>query len=61
MPGYESILHETQHPMSWQKIQELERPLEKEEFEAPVEQTKPRVISNLQVRLPSQPYPLNAN
>ena len=31
--GYESILRDTQHPVSWELIQELERPVEKEEIE----------------------------
>lgn len=46
--GYEAIQRETQHPVSWQKIQDLERPIVKEEIEPVVEKQKPVFTSMLQ-------------
>lgn len=46
--GYESILRDTQHPVSWQKIQELERPVVVEEQEIVPEKQKPQIVVPLQ-------------
>uniref|UniRef100_A0A915K9H6 Ig-like domain-containing protein n=1 Tax=Romanomermis culicivorax TaxID=13658 RepID=A0A915K9H6_ROMCU len=42
--GFESIQRRTQHPESWQRIQDLERPVERFEQEIPVSKTKPRIL-----------------
>lgn len=46
--GYESILRDTQHPVSWQRIQELETPKVVEEQEIIQEKQKPQIIVPLQ-------------
>uniref|UniRef100_A0A7E4ZS77 Immunoglobulin I-set domain protein n=1 Tax=Panagrellus redivivus TaxID=6233 RepID=A0A7E4ZS77_PANRE len=46
--GYESILRSTQHPTSWDKIQELERPKIIEEVETIEEKEKPRFLTQLE-------------
>lgn len=45
--GYESILRDTQHPASWDRIQELERPKIVEEIEVVEEREKPRFLTQL--------------
>uniref|UniRef100_A0A915DZ78 Ig-like domain-containing protein n=1 Tax=Ditylenchus dipsaci TaxID=166011 RepID=A0A915DZ78_9BILA len=45
--GYESILHDTMHPVSWDRIQELERPVIIEEIEVVEEKEKPRFLTQL--------------
>ncbi|TKR69858.1 hypothetical protein L596_021954 [Steinernema carpocapsae] len=46
--GYESLLLNTQHPVSWDRIQELERPKIIEEVEVVVEKEKPRFLTQLE-------------
>ncbi|VDM72638.1 unnamed protein product, partial [Strongylus vulgaris] len=46
--GYERILLDPQHPVSWQKIQELEAPVVVEEKEEVVQREKPAFINQLQ-------------
>lgn len=46
--GYESILLQTQHPTSWQKIQDLERPVIQEEVEPVVQHIKPQIVQPLE-------------
>lgn len=45
--GYEKILYETQHPVSWQRIQELECPRIVEDNEIVEEKEKPRFLTQL--------------
>lgn len=42
--GYEAILRQTQHPASWQKIQDLEKPVVTEQVEPVVQRQKPQII-----------------
>ncbi|RCN50589.1 immunoglobulin I-set domain protein [Ancylostoma caninum] len=46
--GYERILLDPQHPVSWQKIQELEAPVVIEEVEEEIQREKPSFITQLQ-------------
>ncbi|ETN87097.1 hypothetical protein NECAME_01255 [Necator americanus] len=46
--GYERILLDPQHPVSWQKIQELEAPVVIEEIEEEVHREKPSFVTQLQ-------------
>uniref|UniRef100_A0A0N5C356 Ig-like domain-containing protein n=1 Tax=Strongyloides papillosus TaxID=174720 RepID=A0A0N5C356_STREA len=46
--GYEAIMRDTQHPISWERIQELERPIIPEEIEIIEEKEKPRFVTPLQ-------------
>ncbi|VDK45179.1 unnamed protein product [Anisakis simplex] len=46
--GYEAILRDTQHPVSWEQIQVLETPIVPEEVEEVVEKEKPRFLSQLE-------------
>ncbi|VDN06754.1 unnamed protein product [Thelazia callipaeda] len=46
--GYETIVRDTQHPVSWQKIQILEAPVHVEEMEEVVEKEKPRFLTQLE-------------
>ncbi|KIH47941.1 hypothetical protein ANCDUO_21994, partial [Ancylostoma duodenale] len=46
--GYERILLDPQHPVSWQKIQELETPVVIEEVEEEIQREKPSFITQLQ-------------
>uniref|UniRef100_A0AC35F7I7 Ig-like domain-containing protein n=1 Tax=Panagrolaimus sp. PS1159 TaxID=55785 RepID=A0AC35F7I7_9BILA len=48
VPGYEAILRDTQHPSSWDKIQEMERPKIIEEVEIIEEKEKPRFLTQLE-------------
>lgn len=45
--GYEAILRETQHPVSWERIQELERPRIIEDIEVIEVKEKPRFLAQL--------------
>ncbi|CAG9532190.1 unnamed protein product [Cercopithifilaria johnstoni] len=46
--GYESIVRDTQHPVSWEKIQILETPAVIEEIEEVIEKEKPRFLTQLE-------------
>lgn len=46
--GYEALLLNTQHPESWDRIQELERPRIVEEIEIPEIKEKPRFLTQLE-------------
>lgn len=46
--GYESLLLQSQHPVSWQKIQDLERPVVNEQVEPVIQRQKPQIIEPLQ-------------
>uniref|UniRef100_A0A913I9R6 Ig-like domain-containing protein n=1 Tax=Strongyloides stercoralis TaxID=6248 RepID=A0A913I9R6_STRER len=46
--GYEAIMRDTQHPVSWERIQELERPIIPEEIEIIEEKEKPRFVTPLE-------------
>uniref|UniRef100_A0A915PRJ2 Ig-like domain-containing protein n=1 Tax=Setaria digitata TaxID=48799 RepID=A0A915PRJ2_9BILA len=46
--GYEKIVRDTQHPLSWEKIQILETPAVIEEIEEVVEKEKPRFLTQLE-------------
>lgn len=46
--GYESIVRDTQHPVSWEKIQILETPAIIEETEEVIEKEKPRFLTQLE-------------
>lgn len=46
--GYEAIVRNTQHPVSWEKIQILETPAIAEEVEEVIEKEKPRFLSQLE-------------
>ncbi|VDK66159.1 unnamed protein product, partial [Onchocerca ochengi] len=46
--GYESIVRDTQHPVSWEKIQILETPAVIEEVEEVIEKEKPRFLTQLE-------------
>ncbi|KAK0408252.1 hypothetical protein QR680_003855 [Steinernema hermaphroditum] len=46
--GYEALLLGTQHPVSWERIQELERPKIVEEIEMVEEKEKPRFLTQLE-------------
>nr|CAD2187171.1 unnamed protein product [Meloidogyne enterolobii] len=46
--GYEAILKDTQHPNSWERIQELERPRIIEEIEIQEIKEKPRFLTQLE-------------
>lgn len=43
--GYESILRDPQHPLSWQKIQELERPVVQQQMDVAVMREKPHFVN----------------
>ncbi|KAM3716725.1 Kettin [Dirofilaria immitis] len=45
---YESIVRDTQHPVSWEKIQILETPAIIEEIEEAIEKEKPRFLTQLE-------------
>lgn len=45
---YEAILRDTQHPQSWERIQELEAPKIIEEIEVVEEKEKPRFLTQLE-------------
>ncbi|CAB3397921.1 unnamed protein product [Caenorhabditis bovis] len=46
--GYEKILYNSHHPVSWQKIQELEAPKIVEEIEEVIETEKPHFLTQLE-------------
>ncbi|CAD6198030.1 unnamed protein product [Caenorhabditis auriculariae] len=46
--GYERILYDSQHPVSWQRIQELEAPKEIEEIEEVIQKEKPHFLTQLE-------------
>lgn len=46
--GYESIVRDTQHPISWEKIQILETPAVNENIEEVIEKEKPRFLTQLE-------------
>uniref|UniRef100_A0A8R1HM90 Ig-like domain-containing protein n=1 Tax=Caenorhabditis japonica TaxID=281687 RepID=A0A8R1HM90_CAEJA len=46
--GYEKILYDSQHPVSWQRIQELEAPKIVEEVEEVIQKEKPQFLSQLE-------------
>ncbi|VDK72603.1 unnamed protein product [Litomosoides sigmodontis] len=46
--GYESVVRDTQHPISWEKIQILETPATVEEIEEVIEKEKPRFLTQLE-------------
>nr|CDQ05422.1 BMA-KETN-1, isoform j [Brugia malayi] len=46
--GYESIVRDAQHPISWEKIQILETPIVIEEIEETIEKEKPRFLTQLE-------------
>ncbi|VDO27823.1 unnamed protein product [Haemonchus placei] len=48
VPGYERLMLDSQHPVSWQRIQELEAPKVVEEVEEVIQREKPHFITQLQ-------------
>ena len=46
--GYEAIMADSQHPQSWERIQELETPRIIEEIEIPEVKEKPRFLTQLE-------------
>lgn len=46
--GYEAIMRDVQHPVSWQKIQELEAPVVKQEIVTEVQRIKPHFQTGLE-------------
>ncbi|ULT87824.1 hypothetical protein L3Y34_007185 [Caenorhabditis briggsae] len=46
--GYEKILYDSQHPVSWERIQELEAPKIVEEIEEVIQKEKPNFITQLE-------------
>ncbi|CAI4222564.1 unnamed protein product [Auanema sp. JU1783] len=46
--GYERILSDSQHPVSWQRIQELEAPKQVEEIEEVIQREKPVFLTQLE-------------
>lgn len=48
LAGYDSIVRDVQHPLSWEKIQILETPAVIEEVEEVIEKEKPRFLTQLE-------------
>ncbi|WKY10685.1 hypothetical protein Q1695_002781 [Nippostrongylus brasiliensis] len=63
VPGFEQLMLDSQHPVSWQRIQELEAPKVIEEVEEVIQHEKPRFITQLEPAegiLEGQPIHLEA-
>ncbi|KAK6021048.1 immunoglobulin I-set domain protein, partial [Ostertagia ostertagi] len=48
VPGYETLMLDSHHPVSWQRIQELEAPKVVEEVEEVIQREMPRFVTQLQ-------------